>query len=1322
MLLNDYNVQDAECYEAVIANAIEHLPFTLSYPIRQQQQAVKNQRYGQAMNHLLDFFEISTPFCSFLFLRLLQGEMDEKPAVRPVLETFVNRIDQKRPLSFGDWQNDLLTPLLAAAQKSLEEHPLTQSFSAHIYVKRKNILLGSKSEPSIVQIRNEYRGHSTTLSEEIYAEVVRSLEPRMLHMLQALEPLFHCQYDIRKGRYGIQGDHIDIDLYPLVFVNDKDYRYVFHTLKDEQACYLSSNENALTYISYDMNSAIDHDLQHIVPSFDIAKDLNWNEIRQYMQRQSAVYLQRVYAEKKYNQELFVERQQLTDVLHRFWDSETTLFPLVGEAGQGKTNQLSYWTEQLIAADEPVLIFNASDFVAATLDNTLKQLFGFNLRKDISRLTDNIHAKAEEAGHDVYIFFDALNECLKYADEEASAEGPLALYQAICRLFINERYPRFKVLFTCRVFTWKNVVLPMVGEERILSFNTDSEDAKVRGFNQEETQRAYEIYQQLYQMHTPFSELDRRVTLRLKDPLTLKFTAGIFLGRDLDSSPNSYTSLALYQQIAEGISNSYAGNRQNDIIGMVGDYLLDSYLQGEAIDGIAVAELKGALDDPSSALYPLASLIYKKDGISIAYAELLNKAERPILKEVTRRTIRGEERYIQFIYERYLEYVLSCAFLRRQQDSTINAQTFVDALHQGQSNVVFIGCMRNALLQHCLKTGSFDIIIELEAQWGEDYGVMSLVNETINTLIKENYEDELFAFMNQIMEIQDDNEACILRLRKLAAVSIVNGILLTDYFNEQLYRHDALALLWKIMADPIYDVRNDACMYSYYLSNNHHTLDYTPLRENLTVRIVKEMYANIKRHNLIYNMVSKKARTLALFNVETASRLAVLMIIDSTLRRKKEGDDGIVSDMMAEIRSIFNYLTANLLLIRLFMPLFQIAMRRQVTFQSDYVNNAMEYQTFWQPDTFSNHEYQGCKWQPAMVKEAMSFCHHHARYGSDNSSAACKAEEERWRQLQPYVLSAYKTGDSFSLFVLERMMIIMGVSDWKNIEPIVTTFFSDEFRQTPWFDYCRMSMLYVLYQLASQKRVVNRQLLDIYAREAEEWTQTCRGLFVGRRSKEANATGKYKRNIMSWYAAVYVAYAGDGQALEGDERAVPVFYQLIEKAFADRDKELLIHLIENIQELIADMGYIQTALPLLKNILERLDTQETIDAIDAISLERGGVYQYDIVKLIGNVLSTAKHYFPTEIDTFIQKEVVGLSFPGAKTYREDVLNYHPSGESLQDVLTHKFGNFLIYTLLNVEAIDDFAVEAIEASTSANNSFAWYEQCVRVLVKHLFNKKL
>ena len=869
---------------------------------------------------------------------------------------------------------------------------------------------------------------------------------------------------------------------------------------------------------------------------------------------------------------------------------------------------------------------------------------------------------------------------------------------------------------------------------------------MRGFDREETRRAYEIYQQLYQMRTPFDQLDRRVTLRLKDPLTLKFTAGNFLGRPLSDQPSSYTSLALYNQMADGIANSYAGNRQRDIIGLLADYILSSYLRGEAVDSVPVDELRAAIGDPSSPLHQLAGLMYKKDGISIAYAELLNKAERPILKEVTRRGQKGEEqRYIQFIYERYLEYVMGAAFLRRHGGG--GAQAYAQALQGADANVVFIGAMRNALLQECVAAGSFSTLIELEARWGEDYRVLSLVNETINTLIQENYEDELFALVPQMLAVQSEEEqrvigefnevvktiesnkaeadtiarhkelsailAPTIRLKKLASVSTVNGILLTDYFNEDLYSHDALALLWQIMADPIYDVRNDACMYAYYLSNRHHTLDYAPLRENLTVRIIKEMYQNIKRHNLLYNMAASKARTQAMLYVETASRLAVLMIIDNQLNPDAgERGKAIVADMLDEIKSIFRYFTANLNLVRLFMPFFQIAMRRQVTFQSDYVNNAMEYQTFWEPATFVGNDYRGVSWNQRYVAQAMSFCHHHTRYGRQCDSADCLAEERRWQELQPALLSAYKTGDSFSHFVLERMQVIMGTSRWENLRPIVEQFFTDEFRRAPWFDYCQMSMLYVLYQVATQTGELNQQLLDVYSAEARDWTLRCRGLFRGRRSDKANATGLYKRNVMSWYAAVCHAY-GQG---------VPVFYELIDRAIAADDRELLIHLVENISELITDMGHIDTALALVKYILEKYDTQQKLDRLDQVPLERGGVYQYDLVRLIGNVFSTAKNYFPAEVDAFIQKEVVGLSFPGARTYREDILNYHPSGENLQDLLTHKFGNFLMYSLLNVEAIDDFAVEAIAASADASDSFAWFEKGVKVMVKHLFNKKI
>lgn len=1360
--LNVYTEDELLGYDNLLKQSVDKLPYTLSFPVEKTLSAIGLQQYGKAMNHLLDFFEISIPFTSFVFLRLLQEKSDQNQQIQKTLEAYVNKIDQKRPLSLGDWLNDLLNPLIQTATKCMPENQLTQSFQNNIIEKRKNILLGDKRTPSIVQIRNEYRGHSTTLSENIYHEVVTQLEPRFLKLLEALRPLTLCHYDICEGKYVIICDSEPewrIDLYPLVFTNSNDFRYVFHTLKDEQVCYVSSNENAVTLVTYDMNEAIDKDLQRILPSFDIAKDLNWKEIKHLMQEESAKYLDRVYTEKKYNRELFVEREKLSQTLHAFWNSEATLFPLTGEAGQGKTNQLSYWTEQLMEDDKPVLIFNSSVFADCTLDNMLKSIFGYSYRKDIFRLLDTIHTKAVENNQTVYIFFDALNECLKYAETDSDTEGPLALYQAILRLLGSSRYTHFKTLLTCRVYTWKNVILPATNEKDPLIFTTEEEGGMVRGFDKKEAKRAYTIYQQLYQMHTPYEQLDRRVTLRLKDPLILKFTSANFLGCELPSSPERYTSLSLFTHMMDSIGNSYAGNRQREILESLSDYMLNLYMKGIPVDGVPIDDLRMAFQDPTSGLHSLALLIYKKDGISIAYAELLNKADRPILKEVRRADHQGERHYIQFVYERFLEYLLGDALIRMgvhqfSNEQVLPASFYAEILKIIKPNVVFMGAIRNALLKDSIHHNDFSTLIELEYQWGEEYTVMTLVTETINTMIRENYEDELFALIPKLLESKEhelpliesfnnvvraiqSNQAdeqviadhkrlskqlaSTMRLKKLASVSIVNGILLTDYFNERLYRHDTFSLLWKVMLDTIYDIRNDACMYTYYLSNRKHTLDYTPLQENMTVRIVKEMYKNIKVRGLLHNFALKKHRSNAMMYVETATRLCVLMIIDNS-RHEDEQSKQIVTEMLSELRSIFRYLTGNLYFIRLFMPIFQIAMKRQITFQSDYVNNAIEYQTSWENDTFTGNEFQRISWKHSDVNELMSFSHHYQRYGHLNDSPDCLKEEQRFATLHQKVLSAYKTGDSFSHFVLERMLVIMGTSRWQNIAPIVETFFSDEFRQAPWFDYCQMSMLYILYQVALYTPEQNDQLLGIYAAESADWTCRNKGLFCGRRSNKANSVGMYKRNVMCWYAVVYCSHTGDGIPMQGDERPVPKFYELIDLAIETNNKELLFHLIENISELITDMGYIRTALQLLKHILLQYDTQEKVDRLDAIQLTRNGIYQYDLVKLVGNVFSTAKNYYAQQIDTFIQKEIIGLSFPGASTYREDILNYHPSGENLSDLLTHRFGNFLMWGLLNVEAIDNFAIEAIAASTKTKDSFGWFEQGVKVFIKHFFGVKI
>lgn len=55
-----------------------------------------------------------------------------------------------------------------------------------------------------------------------------------------------------------------------------------------------------------------------------------------------------------------------------------------------------------------------------------------------------------------------------------------------------------------------------------------------------------------------------------------------------------------------------------------------------------------------------------------------------------------------------------------------------------------------------------------------------------------------------------------------------------------------------------------------------------------------------------------------------------------------------------------------------------------------------------------------------------------------------------------------------------------------------------------------------------------------------------------------------------------------------------------------------------------------------------------------------------------------------------------------------------------MLTHKFGNFLIFSLLNVRPVDTFSIEAMGATTKSRNSFAWFEQVVKILIKHLFQK--
>lgn len=1341
------------------AKAASSLPYTLAHPLQGYSADIEKKNWSGAMNYMLDFFETSCQFLSIVLLGMLKAT-GEDFTNNPSIAKAIGKIDNKRPLSFGDWANDILTPLTVLSASCMPENALAQSL-AKVISPKKHILLGRKGEQSIIKIRNDYKGHGTTLSQDIYRDVVLLLEGRLTEYLEALMPLaeVECRASIpgggtlllnghtpesgpsdttlQDGHYYITYSGKTIDLFPLVYCSEKGYVYIFQTLKDEKTAHISSNEEALSITTDLRNSEFDAWMQELLPSFDISKTLNWNQWTELMHGNTSAFLKKLYAEKKYNRELFVERESLTKELNSFLESDSEIFPLLGEAGQGKTTQLCYWTETLSETDMGVMIFSGSEFADINLENKLKSSFGWAMHKPVLGLVQSLANAAGSKDKTVLILIDAINECIEYPNLISDKDGPLMLYMDIYRTFIEPGYGRFKILFTCRNYTWKNLLMPEISRQNHKGFYNagKEENTAVKGFTDSEVKSAYHIYGDLYQMKTPFNLLPRAITIRMKDPLVLKMSCTNYLGQEFPETMSEFTSVALFRKMLQDISVSYAGNRQVEIIREIAGHILESYEQGNAIDSIMMSDLKTAITTPDSPLHKAASLIFKKDGYSVAFAELLNKPERPILRLV-------DNEKIQFIYERFLEYMLALIFFERNSrgEENISPRTFTDTIAKATANEVFMGTMRNVLIMDYLTTRKPDTIISLSNMEEGGFEILSLTTDVMNVMVRENYESEIFLLLGELIERtgteclgiipeynavtkkiesnKADQEtiarhkelsaviAPLIKQRSLASVTLFNGLLLTDYHNEGIYSQDPFTLLWKLLLDPVTEVKNDVCMYAYYASNKRYTLSGMPLKENISEQIVRKMYDEICSTPLLAIPIGKRRRSTMISDLEIGTRLNVLLIIDALISGNEE-DRSRVGGMLDETIEVFKHLTAGYSLIKVLMPFFQIILRKQLTFQSDYVNNVIEYQTFWDDSVIPLKSEDG-SWCREDMKTAMQFIFQYSRYFAPDAKLD-KESAPDFKPFQDKVISAYRTGDSFTYFAFERILIIMGLCSWDNVYPILKSFREGSIRDTEWFDYSQMSLIYVIYQLGMKMDEFPEYAWDMLSEWCEEWTLKCKGYFKGRNSHKANPKQVYKRNVMTWYAMVWACRHGDVQDPECAN--APLFRRLIDEAIENRDTRLLVHLIENISELVTDSGYIHTALDLLLSVISKIDSEKML-----------GEFSEDIVTLIGKVLGTAKNYFSDEVNVFLKKDLSGLPFPGIAKYKDELLSYNPGGERLSDLFTHKFGNFLIWSLIHEEAVDDFAFEAMYLAPESKDSFEWFDKVVRVLFKHLFKVKL
>ena len=117
----EYSQQEKSELDHLLQSSIDKLPYTLSSPIEKFTQYVKKEDYGRAMNSAIDFFEISVQYLSCILIALIQKKEEEAPISdkHNEIKLAIQKIDVKRPLSFGDWVNDIFKPLLKAAADKL---------------------------------------------------------------------------------------------------------------------------------------------------------------------------------------------------------------------------------------------------------------------------------------------------------------------------------------------------------------------------------------------------------------------------------------------------------------------------------------------------------------------------------------------------------------------------------------------------------------------------------------------------------------------------------------------------------------------------------------------------------------------------------------------------------------------------------------------------------------------------------------------------------------------------------------------------------------------------------------------------------------------------------------------------------------------------------------------------------------------------------------------------------------------------------------------------------------------------------------------------
>ncbi|MCL2245630.1 MAG: hypothetical protein FWC10_00730 [Lentimicrobiaceae bacterium] len=995
------------------------------------------------------------------------------------------------------------------------------------------------------------------------------------------------------------------------------------------------------------------------------------DIEQYSKSTCEKFLQ--INAKKYRRDCFAGREEFTLKYNNFTTQDKhNFFLILGESGIGKTNFICNIVEKEISNNSLVFSYDSSGLSKESI-------------KGIASLLPTIQKGIEKSPEKKIVFlFDAINEATNYCSPDESDESVpyLELLKDIDTT-ISKNYPDFKVIISCRLFSWDDVLKDKISR---FSFKYDSKETfvELREFTEHEFKSVYPLYKAKHNLQTEIEEINTLAyaTLRkeLLNPLQLRWVADVYENQVLPQTADELNYEHLCRKKIKQLEKTDRTVKElihrisRHLISRKAHVLNDSDLFYD--ENLKDTNLKRILE-----LFKVkVSSEYTTAGRLLIDANFLKKVDNGF----------------RFEFDRIQEAMFAHVFVddmsrERYTNELIPVHEFMSVYNSMEHDVVYNNFLRDALIKDFKqKREKYTSIWELAVT--DDPNMQKLAYHTLSKLMHKHY--------NAVYEIIDeiiDHEAF------LGFASKTTMELITDLFIPSVYEQSVgnanqpVTLLQKIMlnAGKNKEITNRLSLNTYVITRRN---------KERADEIIKELFK--------YALESEQLSIEYLFQLGTLSLvLSIDILTQSTEADKEKNLEFVRKNILNNWKTLANRMFSTKkteakklkitgpgpkLLWSIFnrIPLFirnkilkfviKVGLLKFGHVQGDYVNNLAEFKRFWKD--IPKKDSKGA-WSQKDYSYLTSYL---------------DPQKGDIQEQKKVILEGYKLNNAFSYFLLERVLIVQGISNWNNVSVII----EDILNLEELTDYNKMSVAYVLFHIIEKSEKFSKQAFQNLSKITKDWISSTKGSFSiithGEHGK------KYKQFVLNWYLVAYFKWHDyrdiDWKDVASVEQKLPVFVQLVNEALTNHDKDLLFCIIENICKVATDFGYtdtryIEVATRLFDFVVNSIDTD------DRLSLFKSASDEKDLPDFMCETLNTMQSYFPVEVKGYLDADLNFSNSILAQRIIEKMRLADSVSETLGDLLTHRTGNFIVWVCRDFPAGRNLLMDLLKNAENVNNQRQW-----------------